>query len=73
PGRPFAEIILARHDIGMSEKESVDLAEEAVLEAAIRYLKKGGSLDVWVIKDGQIIKTKSQLMTDVAEKFGVSI
>ncbi|KAI3885398.1 hypothetical protein MKW92_016306 [Papaver armeniacum] len=73
PGRPFAEIILARHDIGMSEKEAVDLAEEAVLEAARGYLKKGGSLDVWVIKDGRVIKNKSQLMTDVAEKFGVSI
>ncbi|KAI3876433.1 hypothetical protein MKW92_038160 [Papaver armeniacum] len=72
PGRPFAEIILARHEIGMSEKEAVDLAEEAVLEGARGYRKKGGSLDVWVIKDGQIIK-KSQLMTDVAEKFGVSI
>ncbi|KAI3973236.1 hypothetical protein MKW92_027870 [Papaver armeniacum] len=73
PGRYFAQIILARHDIGMSEKEAVDLAEQAVLEAARGYRKKGGSLDVWVIKDGQIIKNKTQLMTDVAEKFGVPI
>ncbi|KAI3898763.1 hypothetical protein MKW92_025342 [Papaver armeniacum] len=61
PGRPFAEIILERHDIGMSEKEAVDLAKEAVLEGARGYVKK------------EIIKNKSLLMTDVAEKFGVSI
>ncbi|KAI3859098.1 hypothetical protein MKX03_008163 [Papaver bracteatum] len=72
PGRPFAEIVLTRHSINMTEKEAVDLAEEAVLEAAGRYRKKG-SLDVWVIKDGQIIKSKSLLMTEVARKFGVSI
>ncbi|KAI3834807.1 hypothetical protein MKX03_025256 [Papaver bracteatum] len=73
PGRRFAEIILAKHNIGMTEEEAVNLTEEAVLEAAIRYRKKGGSLDVWVIKDGQIIKNERQSMTNIAKKFGVSI
>ncbi|KAI3885771.1 hypothetical protein MKX03_008125 [Papaver bracteatum] len=73
PGRPFAEIILARHNIGMTEEEAVKLAEEAVLDAAIRCREKGGSLDVWVIKDGKIIMNERQSMTNVAKKFRVSI
>ncbi|KAI3883345.1 hypothetical protein MKW92_039591 [Papaver armeniacum] len=72
PGRLFADIILARHSNDMSEKEAVNLAEEAVLQAACGYGITEGSLDVWVIKDGQIIKNKSQLMTDVAKKFSAS-
>ncbi|KAI3899041.1 hypothetical protein MKW92_034117 [Papaver armeniacum] len=61
------------NNVKLNKATGPDLAEEAVLEGARGYRKKGGSLDVWVIKDGQIIKNKTQLMTDVAEKFGVSI
>ncbi|KAI3905396.1 hypothetical protein MKW92_008865 [Papaver armeniacum] len=73
PGRVFARRILARHRIGMSEEEAIELAEQAIVEVAVGCHQKGGSLDVWVIREGQIIKNQSQLMTHVAEKYGVSI
>ncbi|MCL7024125.1 hypothetical protein MKW94_015811 [Papaver nudicaule] len=72
PGRDHAADILDGHEIGMSEEEVVQLAEQAVLEGAIGYGKKEGSLDVWVFINGQIIKT-SQLMTEVAKKYGQSL
>ncbi|XP_026390096.1 uncharacterized protein LOC113285427 isoform X2 [Papaver somniferum] len=73
PGRVSTRGILARHKIGISEKEAIELAEQAIVEVAVCCHQKEGSLDVWVIRDGKITKNQTQLMTHVAEKYGVSI